>query len=71
MICGVVDRACRGSVVPFRAFWREGGVRFQTTSPSGSRTRSLGVPNKSRNFCIGRLNCDALVCMVKLLYRYR
>jgi len=53
----VIDKVCRGSEVPFRAFWCEARVRFYMNWVK-FRIKSIGV----------NLIARPLACMVKLIY---
>jgi predicted RNase H-like nuclease len=64
---GAIGKACRGSEVPLRAFCREVRLRFHA-SPSKSKIKFIGVPKGSPDFSRGEFNCDALACVVKLVY---
>jgi len=61
-----IDKACRGSEVPLRAFCREARLRFHA-SPSESRVRFMGVGSRSPDLPRSELNCDAVACVVKLI----
>jgi hypothetical protein len=63
----VIDKACRGSEVSLRAFCREVRLRLHG-NPAESRIKSVGVPEKAAAFCGDLFNCDALACVVKLIY---
>ena len=64
---GATDKASMGSGVPLMAFWCKVRVRF-LGDPAKFEIKSIGVPKKSPDFCGGQSNCDALACMVKLIY---
>ena len=64
---GATDKASRGSEVALRASWCKVRVRF-LGNPARFEIKSIGVPKKSPDFCGGQSNCDALACMVKLIY---
>jgi len=45
-----IDKACRGSGVPLKAFWCEAGLRF-LGDPAKCGTESIGLPKKTPAFC--------------------
>ena len=62
-----IGRACRGSEVPLRAFCRKVRDRLHGNLAE-SGIKSIGVPEKAAAFCGDLFNCDALACVVKLIY---
>lgn len=66
-IDGPADRACRGSEVPLRAFWRRAGLQL-SGNVAKPESESSKAPWKSQGFCRRWFNCDALPCVVKLIY---
>jgi hypothetical protein len=68
---GAFKKACRGSEVPLRAFWREMGVRLRMGPVSKYKIRFIGAPNESPDFHGAQLNCDAFARMLKLIYLNR
>jgi hypothetical protein len=63
----VIDKASRGSEVPLRAFCRKVRVRLHG-NPAKSKIKSSQAAEKPAVFCGDLSNCDALACVVKLIY---